>query len=288
MLKENIGFIGLGNIGQPMANKIVTAGFNLTVFDIAGTEARAPAGALPAESSGSIASTASVLLLCIPSVNALTAIIKEITDVETTKDLIVVNTSTVGPTAAVSAAAELKKKNIPYVDAPVSGGVFRAKTGELSTMFSGDPALLERVRPVLETYSSNIFNIGIKAGEGQRMKLVNNCLNISAFVLASEALAYGQKGGLDLKTMLDVVNVSTGQTFVTEHIFTRYVLSESYNSAGTTPICRKDLSLFVGEAKIEGRSHDLAKSALNIVEALDDSKPDTDYTEIYPFVRDSS
>jgi 3-hydroxyisobutyrate dehydrogenase-like beta-hydroxyacid dehydrogenase len=153
-------------------------------------------------------------------------------------------------------------------------------------MYSGAPALLERLRPVLETFSANIFNIGPEPGQGQRMKLVNNCLVISAFVNTSQALAYGEKGGIDLKTMLDVVNVSTGQNFVTKEYFPRFALNGSFDSAGANAIICKDLSLFIEEAEKEGSFNEVAKSMLKVLEALEETRPGADQMLLYPFLRD--
>ena len=97
---------------------------------------------------------------------------------------------------------------------------------------------------------------------------------------------YTSKGGLDMKTMLDVVNVSTGQNFVTEQVFPRYVLTETYASAGAAAIIRKDLSLFIEAAEAEGRQHDIATAALNFIEEFDDTMPGVDQLRMYPFIRD--
>lgn len=286
MTPEKIGFIGLGNIGKPMADNIARAGFEMTVFDIAGTAERAPPGATVATSSTEVAESSNIIFLSLPSLAAFADVTAEIAAANVADNLVIANTSTTGPAAAVAASKQLHDKGIAYVDTPISGGVFRAEEGTLSIMYSGTEALLERLRPVLESISANIFNIGPEAGQGQRMKLVNNCLVISAFVNSSQALAYGEKGGIDLKTMLDVVNVSTGQNFVTEHYFPRFALNGSYDSAGANGIICKDLALFVEEAEKEGSFNDVAKSMLTVIEALEDTHPGCDQMLLYPFLRD--
>lgn len=286
MIPEKIGFIGLGNIGKPMADNVARAGFEMTVFDIAGTAERAPSGATVATSSTVVAESSNIIFLSLPSLEAFADVTAEIAAANVADNLVIANTSTTGPAAAVAASEQLRDKGIGYVDTPISGGVFRAEEGTLSIMYSGTVALLERLRPVLESFSANIFNIGTEAGQGQRMKLVNNCLVISAFVNSSQALAYGEKGGIDLKTMLDVVNVSTGQNFVTEHYFPRFALNGSYDSAGANGIICKDLALFVEEAEKEGSFNDVAKSMLTVIEALEDTHPGCDQMLLYPFLRD--
>ena len=286
MPQEIVGFIGLGNIGKPIAENIAQAGFEMVGFDIAGTAERAPQGATIANSSTEVAEQASAIVLSLPTLDSFAAVVAEIAAAKVTNNLVVVNTSTVGPVAAVKAAQQLQDKNIAYVDAPVSGGVFRAEEGTLAIMYSGAEKLLVRLQSVLQSFSANIFNIGTEPGQGQRMKLVNNCLVISAFVTSSQALAYGEKGGIDLKTMLDVINVSTGQNFVTEHYFPRYGLDGSFNSAGANAIICKDLALFIEEAEKEGSYNNVAKSMLSLIEELERVNPGCDQMMLYPFLRD--
>lgn len=286
MTQEKTGFIGLGNIGKPIAMNIAHAGFEMTVFDIAGTAERAPSGAHVAASSTEVAENSDIIFLSLPSLSALTAVIDEIAASSGAANRVVVNTSTVGSAAAITAHDKLQKSGIAYVDAPISGGVFRAEEGTLAIMFSGAPELLTRLTPMLEAFSANIFNIGPNPGQGQRMKLVNNSLVISAFVNTSQALAYGEKGGIDLKTMLDVLNVSTGQNFVTEHYFPRFALDGSFDSAGANAIIVKDLSLFIEETSNEGCFNEVAKEMLKVLEALEDKHPGADQMVLYPFLRD--
>jgi 3-hydroxyisobutyrate dehydrogenase-like beta-hydroxyacid dehydrogenase len=286
MSQEKTGFIGLGNIGKPIAANIARAGFGMIAYDIAGTAERAPAGAVAADSVREVAENSSVIFLSLPSLTAFHSVIDEIAASTTADNLVVVNTSTTGSAASKAAHEKLQSKGSALVDSPVSGGVFRAEEGTLAIMYSGAPALLERLRPVLETFSANIFNIGPEPGQGQRMKLVNNCLVISAFVNTSQALAYGEKGGIDLKTMLDVVNVSTGQNFVTKEYFPRFALNGSFDSAGANAIICKDLSLFIEEAEKEGSFNEVAKSMLKVIEALEETRPGADQMLLYPFLRD--
>ena len=286
MIQEIVGFIGLGNMGKPMAGHIARAGFKVVAFDIAGTVERAPEGATIATSVDDVAQRSTVIFLSLPTLAANADVVAKIAESDVGEDLVVVNTSTVGPTEAVSAHNCLRGKGITYVDAPVSGGAFGAREGTLTVMFSGEATLFTRLQPLFDAIGGNSFNVGSEPGQGQRMKLVNNHLAISAVVTTSEALAYGEKGGLDMKTMLDVLNVSSGQSYSTEHLFPRFVLTETYDSGGPTSIIRKDIALFVKEAKAEGRRYDLAQSTLDVLEPFDDENPDTDQTQVYPFIRD--
>ena len=286
MTRETIGFVGLGNIGKPMANHIAQAGFDMVVYDIAGSAERAPDGVTTATSGADVARQSTAIFLSLPTVEALTAVVDEIAESGVSDGVVVINTSTVGPEAAVAARDRLAGHGIGYVDAPISGGVLRAREGALTVMYSGDEAAFARLEPVFQAIAEQIFRVGDAAGQVQRMKLLNNYLCISAFVTNSEALAYGAAGGLDMATMLDVINVSSGQNFSSSTLFPKCVLSGAYESWSTAAIIDKDLSLFVKSAATGNCSHHVARAALDVVEAFAAEDPERDQMHIYEFVRD--
>ena len=174
MSKERIGFIGLGNMGGPMAGHIAAAGYDLICYDIAGTESRAPRSAVSAGSIAEVGAKASVILLSLPSVEADRQVVSAIVESQEDSGTVVVDTSTIGPAFARETSDALSERGIEYVDAPISGLVFRAREGTLTVMYSGSASILQRIRPVLETFSVNIFHVGTAPGQGQLMKLVNN------------------------------------------------------------------------------------------------------------------
>ena len=283
---EHIGFIGLGNIGKPIADNIARGGYALSVYDLAGTKERAPMGSFVASSVSQVAERANIVFLCLPSLSSISTVVAEICKANCQDDAVVVNTSTAGPTAARAACDQLSQKGIRYADAPISGSVARAGEAQLAVMFSGEEGLFERLEPVLNTFGNNLFNLGVETGHGQRMKLLNNSLIHTAFVITSEALAFGEKGGLDMKTMLDVINVSSGQNFASQHFFPNHVLTETYDSAAQISISDKDIGLFVEEARAQGTGHTVAEAASGVIRMLADQSPDVDQTMIYPFIRD--
>ena len=286
MAKEVVGFIGLGNMGKPMANNIARAGYEMVVFDIAGTAERASEGATIAASVRDVAEQSTTVFLSLPTLVAHTEVATEIAESNVREGLVVVNTSTVGARVAAEAHQQLSEKGVGYADAPVSGGASGARKGTLTVIFSGDATLFTRLQPLFDIIGANSFNVGSEPGQGQRMKMVNNHLAISALLTTSEALAYGETGGLDMKTMLDILNVSSGRSYTTGHIFPNFVLTETYDSGGPASIIRKDIGLFVQESITDGCRHGLAKTTLDLLEAFDDENPDSDQTEIYPFIRD--
>ena len=286
MVKEVVGFIGLGNMGKPMANNIARAGYDMVVFDIAGTVERAPEGATIADSVRDVAEQSTTVFLSLPTLAANTDVVSEIAESDVRAELVVVNTSTVGAKVAAEVHKRLSKKGVGYADAPVSGGASGARKATLTVIFSGDATLFRRLQPLFDVIGANSFNVGSEPGQGQRMKMVNNHLAISTLLTTSEALAYGEEGGLDMKTMLDILNVSSGRSYTTEHIFPNFVLTETYDSGGPASIIRKDIGLFVQESIADGCRHSLAKTTLDLLESFDDENPDSDQTEVYPFTRD--
>ena len=286
MAKEVVGFIGLGNMGKPMANNIARAGYDMVVFDIAGTAERAPEGATIADSVRDVAEQSTTVFLSLPTLAANTDVVSEIAESDVRTELAVVNTSTVGAKVAAKVHKRLSEIGVGYADAPVSGGAAGARKATLTVIFSGDATLFRRLQPLFDVIGANSFNVGSEPGQGQRMKMVNNHLAISTLLTTSEALAYGEAGGLDMKTMLDILNVSSGRSYTTEHIFPNFVLTETYDSGGPASIIRKDIGLFVQESIADGCRHSLAKTTLDLLESFDDENPDSDQTEVYPFTRD--
>ncbi len=241
MSDEIYGFIGLGNMGQPMARNVQEKGHTMIVHDIAGTVERAPEGAEVAGSNSDIAKRAGVIALSLPTVEANRQVVNEIAEVGQTGS-VVVDTCTIGSEAAAGNARILEAAGIEYVDSPVSGLKFRAEEGTLASMTAGAREPVERARPLIEGYSRVLYHVGTDAGQGQRMKVVNNALCISAYITTSEALAYGERGGLDIDTMLEVLNASSGQNFATAQIFPKYVPQEITMRRALTPTFWKKTS----------------------------------------------
>lgn len=285
MSDELIGFIGLGNMGRPMAGHVAAKGHNMIVYDLAGTAERAPDGADIAQSVVEIAQQADIIVLSLPSVAANAAVVQEVA-VNARPGTLVIDTCTIGVGAAQNNARQLQATGIDYLDAPVSGLAMRAQEGTLATMCSGAGELAERGRSVIESYSRVLFRVGDEAGQGQRMKLVNNALCIAQYVITSEALVYGENGGLDMATMLEVINASSGMNFSTSVIFPKYVATGQYDDSGCEAhVPCKDIGLFVDGAAMEDTPNDAVKAAYEIFKAFVDEDPKRDQMRIYPYVK---
>ena len=260
----------------------------LTVFDIADTASKAPRGAATADSSQAVAAQAEVIALSLPSAQSNRKVVEIIAGAGKRGSL-VVDTCTIGSSAAIENAAILRAAGIDYVDSPVSGLKFRAEEGTLASMTAGSDEACERARPLIESYSRVMYRVGSMAGQGQRMKVVNNALYISSLVTTAEALAYGHKGGLDTAGMLDVINGSSGMNFTTSQVFQKFLVEQPGEISGAEAhILRKDLALFVEGAAADDSTADAIGKAFEAIEAFAAADPLQDMMEIVRFVRDRS
>lgn len=286
MDRETVGFIGLGNLGKAIADNIAGGGFDMCVFDVVDARTRAPEGAAVAASVAEVAERSSLVFLCLPTIASVEAVVAVIGNAAAPDGLVVVNTSTASPRCAVAAHARLGERGIGYVDATVSGTPPRTRAAQARLMFSGEPEHLRRLTPVFETFSEKVFDLGSEVGNGQRMKLVNNCLVHAALAVSSEALAWGEKGGLSMKTMLEVLEETSGRNIATDHYFPRAVLTGSYDTGATIGIARKDIETFVEEARADGCRIAVAESVRASMAELHEAAPGVDQVTMYPFTRD--
>ncbi len=286
MAGETVGFIGLGNLGKAIADRIADGGFDMAVFDVAGSRERAPEGAYAAASVAEVAERSSLVFMCLPTIASVEAVVAEIRDSDAPDGLVVVNASTASPRCAVAAHGRLAERGIGYADATVSGTPPRTRAGQARVMFSGEPRHLLRLTPVFETFSERVFDLGPEVGNGQRMKLVNNCLVHTALAVSSEALAWGERGGLDMGTMLEVLAETSGRNIATDHYFPRAVLTGTYDTGATIGIARKDIETFVEEARADGCRVAVAESACRSMTELHEADPDVDQVTMYAFTRD--
>lgn len=284
--QEPIGFIGLGNMGRHMAANLAKAGHDLVVFDIAGTAERAPPGAHVAADTGDVTSRVHTVFLSLPDGAVSASVAEEIASAENRLTRCVVDTSTIGVEAAQKIAQALAAAGLEYIDAPVSGGVAGAAAATISTMFAGSAQSYKRLLPLLQAMSKNPFHVGTQAGQGQAMKLANNFLSGLAMAGTSEAICFGLSQGLEMKTMLDVLNVSTGRNTATSDKFPNRILTETYDAGFLSKLYMKDLRLYVQGVQAASTPEDIATACIGVWSRFVDASPGADFTEIYRFIRD--
>ena len=259
----DIGFIGLGNMGQPMARRLIAAGHKLIVFDTR-NDAVAPLVALGAQLASSpadVADRVETVMASLPSLQISEKVaLGEGGVIQGKRIKRFIDLSTTGATVAAKIAAVLAKKNIVQIDCPVSGGVGGATKGTLAVMVSGPKAEIDLVKDVLAVFGK-VFVIGEKPGMAQTMKLANNFLSATAMAATSEAVAMGVKAGLDPTVMIDVINAGSGRTTASDGKFPQAILPRTFNYGFATALMLNDVRLCVEQAK----SLDVPNSVMSAV-----------------------
>lgn len=282
-----VGFVGLGNMGAALATNLVVAGFDVVAFDVAGPD-RAPAGSTFATDVAELARAADVVVLSLPNGAVSESVAAEITTTADRRVGHVIDTSTIGVTAAKKITELLAAAGIGYVDAPVSGGVAGAKARRLAVMYAGSDAEVQAVLPVLEGLSDRIRRVGDRPGLGQALKLANNFLSATALAATSEAVAFGVAAGLDMATMIEVLNTSSGRSAATDDKFPNDVLTGRYGSGFANTLMAKDVRLYLSEVRDAATPNTVGTVTENIWQRFAEAEPGVDFTRIYPFVEGTS
>ncbi|KUI04260.1 oxidoreductase [Mycolicibacterium acapulense] len=276
----DIGFVGLGNMGFPMADRLRAAGHRVVVCDArpAVVDRAVDAGAERAASAREVADRAPTILASLPSPQASESVAAEVacgTVVERFVDL-----STVGSQAAQRNSALLAERGIAALDSPVSGGVHGAEAGTLAIMVSGPRAHYQRCAPLFETLGRPTF-VGEKPGAAQTMKLVNNVIAATTLAVTAEAMVAGVKAGLDARVMIDVLNAGSGGTHASRDKFPRAVLPRTFDYGFATGLMVKDVRLYLDEARALGLPTELADAVGQVWEATMASEgAESDFTAV--------
>jgi 3-hydroxyisobutyrate dehydrogenase-like beta-hydroxyacid dehydrogenase len=246
----DLGFLGLGNMGGAIAERLIEGGARLHVFDpnqavVAGFIDR---GAKAYASPVAVASQASMVFACLPAASISAKVAGELA-AETGAMRIYVEMSTIGSKAVQAIAETLGARGVQVVDSPISGGPKGAKAGTLSVITAGPPDAIEAARPWLEKIGKTVYVLGDKPGQAQLMKLVNNLMNAANMATTFEALVLGAKGGLDADTMVEVINASSGRSAVTEAKVPLSVLTGKFDYGARLAIMHKDVVLGLAEAE---------------------------------------
>lgn len=276
-----IGFIGLGKMGLPMARRLVEAGHKLIVYDTRreAVDQLVALGAEAASSPKDVADRTETVMASLPSLDISL-------NVATGKDGVIegkrvkrlVDLSTTGSQMAVKIHGLLAKKNIMQIDSPVSGGVGGAEKGTLAVMVSGPRAEFDLLKPALDVIGK-VFFISEKPGAGQTMKLANNYLSATAIVATSEAVVMGVKAGLDPNVMIDVINAGSGLNTASRDKFPKSVLPRTFDFGFATGLMVKDVRLCLEEMKGMGLSMEVAEAVGRLWETvIREMGPDSDFT----------
>lgn len=245
-MAKRIGFIGLGSMGKPIAINILKKGFDLMVLDTnpKPVEELKAMGAKVASTPEEIAENTEIGMTCLPEVWIIEDVALGPNGLihGARPGWIYLDASTCDPVVSKKIEEAMRAKGIRMLDGPVSGGIPTAYDGRLSTMISGSEDLFQECREVIQCYTSKILYVGEEVGTANAMKLVNNLMTCTNLVIAAEGLVLAAKAGLNLKTVYELVKVSTGAS----NIFERrgpYMLTRYFEPEGAIEVAYKDLEL---------------------------------------------
>ncbi|OBH54249.1 oxidoreductase [Mycobacterium mantenii] len=284
-----VGFIGLGNMGFPMACRLIQEKHDVVAFDTRSEalERVVALGARPASSPKEVADHAETVLASLPTPGASLGVATGVGGVIAgSRVRRYVDLSTVGSQIAVQIHGVLARRNIVGMDSPVSGGVGGAQNGTLALMVSGPRDEFAVVRTVLEALGRPLY-VGDKPGSAQTMKLANNILAANVLAATAEVVVMGVKAGLDPGVMIEVLNAGSGATSASRDKFPRAILPRTFDYGFATGLMLKDVRLYLDEARALGVPAEVAETTGRLWEALArDEGPDSDFTTVIkPFER---
>ena len=282
-----VGFIGVGNMGLPMAEKLIDAGERLIVHDMR-TTAMQPLldrQARSAPSPRAVADQCGTVIVSLPTLDTLRDVVLGdggIIGGSAVKT--VINTCTIGVPMVEELVAALGKKGIGLVDCPISGGPPGARAGTLSVMISGEPALVEAVRPLVSKWGT-VTVAGNRPGLAQVLKLTNNILSAVAMAATAEAYVMGAKGGVDPEVMTEAINKGSGRNSATVSKIPMSVLDRSFAYGAPIHILNKDLDLAIAQGEALGVPMWVCQAArLVFKHAVFEGMKDRDMTELVKLV----
>ena len=287
--KAHVGFVGIGNMGWPMAANLVRAGHVVTAYDLDPLRAQKFAAEFGATASVTLKDLVdcAFVVTMLPTGKEVRHALLEAEGGGAAAHLksgaIVIDMSSAEPVDTRRLGDDLAELGIRLVDAPVSGGVVRAESGTLAIMIGGEADAVAAARPALSAMGDRLFDVG-PLGCGHAMKALNNYLAATSFAAMSEAVLIGERFGLDPNVMADIFNVSTGKSFCTENLLKQEILSGRYGSGFAAGLLAKD----VGIASDLGEQIGIDAPVSRLVrdrwaEARDGVGPNADHTRAAPY-----
>jgi 3-hydroxyisobutyrate dehydrogenase len=288
-----VAFLGLGDIGAPIASHLTREPFDLVVWNRTasraerfGTEHKVRVAATPADA----VRDADVVITCLPSSAEVEAVLHGDHGMLDAfrKGAVLVDCTSGDPPTSRSIAAELGGRGVEFIDAPVSGGTSGAKAGTLTVMWGGEESIFERVRPVIEAFGKKIVHAG-PVGAGDALKAVNNALLAVHILSAAEGLAVLAKAGVDPRVALDVINASSGRSNTSENLFPQRVLTREFPRTFRLALLEKDIGIAAVLAEdLEVRTPIIALTAERFHEAREKLGEQADHVEAVRMVEEEN
>jgi 3-hydroxyisobutyrate dehydrogenase len=290
-----IGFVGLGMMGNPMVRQLAEAGRNVVVFDLqadAVERVAAIEGVRAAESLAAVGAAAEVVITMLPNGSVVSAAVLggnggEGLAASLSPGSVVIDMSSSAPWETVELGARLDALGIRLVDAPVSGGVARAITGELAIFAGGDSAVIDQIEPVLGDMGTPVRTGPL--GTGHTAKALNNLLSAACFAATIEVVKLAEAAGMDPQVMAEVLNSATGKNNTTDRKLRQFVLSETFDSGFALSLMVKDLKQSAELADRAGLELPVSRGVIDLwVEGAEELSPGADHTEIAKVIRGST
>ncbi len=290
---RKIGFIGVGHMGGPMAGQLVKKGFEVTAFDLR----EGALHAFAAEHGGKTAATladagrgADAVIFSLPDDKVVRQVLfgDGLAD-HLARGTVAIDMSSSAPAGTVAIGSELVQRGIGYIDAPVMGGVVFAKDATLDIMAGGDPAAVERCRPLFEALGRKLYRCGA-LGSGHMLKSLTNYINACAFANTLEAMVIGRKFGLDSQVMAEAIEaMCNGRQHPIAKKIVPHVLTRKYGTGMAMQFIAKDVKIAVDAAKSIGAAAPLAEKTAELWTAACEQLGGTrDQTEIARYWEDAA
>jgi 3-hydroxyisobutyrate dehydrogenase len=288
-----VAFIGLGDIGEPMASHLARDPFDLVVWNRTSSKASEFAGKYKARVATTPAEAvrdADVVITCLPSSVEVEAVLHGENGMleALRKGAVLIDCTSGDPPTSRSIAAELGGRGVEFIDAPVSGGVIAAKSGTLTVMWGGEITVFERVRPVIEAFGKKIVHAG-PVGAGDALKAVNNALLAVHIISTAEGLAILVKAGVDPKVALEVINASSGRSNSSENLIPQRVLTRAFPRTFRLALLEKDIAIAAVMAEdLHARTPVISLTAERFHEAREKLGEQADHVEAVKIVEEEN
>jgi 3-hydroxyisobutyrate dehydrogenase-like beta-hydroxyacid dehydrogenase len=287
---QTVGFIGVGIMGGAIAEQMIEKGYSVLAYDknpqiLAGACAK---GAAQAESVRDIVDRAEVVFACLPTPEISKAVATGPDGVAGGSAVkVYMELSTLGGDTAIALAEALNEKGIAYVDGTVVGPAFSVKAGTLGLLAAGPKDDFERVRAICESFAGRTFYLGERIGMAQVAKVVANAVSYAGLYASFEAVAVGLKAGIDIESLIGIINQGSGANFHTQKIFPAYIIPGRFEGTGAVEIGVKDVKLFLAEASRLNAETPMAKSVSALsVRAAESGPPGRDTMTLFHFFCD--
>jgi putative dehydrogenase len=264
MSEQRIGLVGLGAMGMGMANSLRRAGYSVHVFDVRRevAEGFAEEGGVASNSPAEVAAACAVMISVVVNAAQTEAVLfgEGGAAAAMKAGSVFVMCSTVDPGWSIALEKRLAEKGILYLDAPLSGGAAKASKGEITMMTSGHPDAYTRVGDALDAMAAKVYRLGLAAGNGSKVKIINQLLAGVHIAAAAEAMALGLRQGVDPAALYDVITHSAGNSWMFENRMA-HVLAADYTPLSAVDIFVKDLGLVLDAARASKFPLPLASTA---------------------------